>query len=1068
VSDFLAEAKVVVRPDTSRFRAELTEKLNLVTRGAAVAVPVTFVAAGGAAAAAASAAAATTAGLVAAQKTAGAAALGLTLDEDKLTRAYGAQAVILQSLSQRTAQLAGVQKGAAGASKGLLGAGTAAGKLDAALLGLRTAVGSAAVIGLSAISLGAIAAGKALRGMILATAQFEQELSTFRATTEATASQMAAVSEQALKLGADISLPAVSAADAAVAMTELARAGLTVEEAMAGAEGVLQLATAAQISNAEAAKLAANALNSFGLAGEQATEVADAFANAANAAQGSVTDIGIAFQQASAVARQVGLSLQDTTSILSLFAKNGLQGSDAGTSLRVALIRLVAPTKDARAEIQKLGLDIRDAQGNVRPDVFAQFGEATANLSPAARDASAALIFGQDAIRAVSIGAREGAEGLRIMQLEIAQTGTAAEVAAARTEGFTGAMEGLNSSLTTLGITLGGPINRTLTALAQGATTGTDAINRLTTAVGDLFAKVSNPPSQSRDFFGNLSQDVGDAISPVTRLRERFRDTIDVIDAGGLNATQRIRSLNKEIQALEAAAIGAEKGLAGPSPVTKELTGRIKELQAEIARLEMTGADLDRTLTSPIGRAIAKLEQVKAIRLGRGDVNTGGIQDLIDKLTLAAQEAGAATIKINGLPDGITRLEASTRGAAGGVDALTRALKQLGSQSAATQAELLRLQTEGGTPQQQIGVLQADIATQREIIAAAKKRGGPGTATAIEAARNQILSDQAKIDSLQSEIAAETKAAADAAKDKADEIAKNRLEATKSFLTAFDPAQQKILNQITTAGLTEWLGDDIKLQQALVAFLRNMVKQIQDRIKRLGLTGDALAAAKGAIKAANQFIFNVLNDIAQDEKAQQKRIQDLRDEQLATINQKLDFKIQIAQSQENIAKELRARRAKLAQITKELIAAKKEFGKNSVQWLELKAAQAEQIAAIKELEDQDKKKSGKSAQQFFFEQLQAQQGFAANLLGNLITGPTAGLVGVPSTPAAKAQATANAAQGKEGRGPTSGQAATTNDILLRIERQLRVLNGSQTAPEAGRQYKVGQAMMDGAGIPHGI
>jgi hypothetical protein len=59
-------------------------------------------------------------------------------------------------------------------------------------------------------------------------------------------------------------------------------------------------------------------------------------------------------------------------------------------------------------------------------------------------------------------------------------------------------------------------------------------------------------------------------------------------------------------------------------------------------------------------------------------------------------------------------------------------------------------------------------------------------------------------------------------------------------------------------------------------------------------------------------------------------------------------------------------------------------------------------------------------------------------------------------------------EGKAGGGPTSGQASTTNDLLVRILGQLKTLNGSQTAPEAGRQYKVGQAMMDGAGIPHGI
>jgi TP901 family phage tail tape measure protein len=383
-------------------------------------------------------------------------------------------------------------------------------KTDAALLGLRTAVGSTAVIGLGALALAAIVAGKAVSASIRNFAAFQQELSTFRVIAGATADQMRAVREEANRLGADIRLPAVSAADAAVAMTELARAGLTVQEAMAGAEGVLQLATAAQIDNAEAALITANALNSFGLAGDQAVRVADDLANAANAAQGSISDFGLAFRQSAAVARQVGLSLEDTTALLALFAKNGLQGSDAGTSLRVALLRLVNPTKRAREEIAKLGLDIRDAQGNLRADIFAQFGEATRNLTPAMRDAAAAIIFGQDAIRALSIGAREGADGLKIMQFQIDQTGTASEVAAARTEGLGGAFSGLSSGAETLSIRFG-------KLLSLGLTPTIETMSDMVAVVNEL-----------ADAFDGLATATLNVETPIGKIGDRLFDIVSV------------------------------------------------------------------------------------------------------------------------------------------------------------------------------------------------------------------------------------------------------------------------------------------------------------------------------------------------------------------------------------------------------------------------------------------------------------------------------------------------------------------------------------------------------------
>ncbi len=95
-----------------------------------------------------------------------------------------------------------------------------------------------------------------------------------------------------------------------------------------------------------------------------------------------------------------------------------------------------------------------------------------------------------------------------------------------------------------------------------------------------------------------------------------------------------------------------------------------------------------------------------------------------------------------------------------------------------------------------------------------------------------------------------------------------------------------------------------------------------------------------------------------------------------------------------------------------------------------------------------------------FDFLQAQQGFASNLLGNLIpSGATGGLVGGSPVSNALTPA-AGFADGQSKSGPTSGQAQTTNGILARILEQLKVLNGSQAAPEANRQAAWQRSTMD--------
>ena len=66
---------------------------------------------------------------------------------------------------------------------------------------------------------------------------YQSALNMMQAVSGATAEQMAQVADTAKALGADMSLPATSAADAAKAMTELAKAGLSVEQSMAAAKG---------------------------------------------------------------------------------------------------------------------------------------------------------------------------------------------------------------------------------------------------------------------------------------------------------------------------------------------------------------------------------------------------------------------------------------------------------------------------------------------------------------------------------------------------------------------------------------------------------------------------------------------------------------------------------------------------------------------------------------------------------------------------------------------------------------------------------------------------------------
>jgi hypothetical protein len=236
------------------------------------------------------------AALIAEMKVAQAAATkSLVGSSSASTAMAGALAGTTVAGKQASASLNGVHAGSKKAAQGMLSASSEANAARGALIGLAR-VTPVAVFGLGVIGTAAIAAGLAIKESVNAAAQLEQQLNIFQSVTGATGAEMAAVSAQAKALGGDLSLPATSANDAATAMTELAKAGLTVNDTLAASRGVMQLAAAANITAGQAATITATQLNAFGLAGSEATKITDLLAGASIAAQGEITDFAAAFQ----------------------------------------------------------------------------------------------------------------------------------------------------------------------------------------------------------------------------------------------------------------------------------------------------------------------------------------------------------------------------------------------------------------------------------------------------------------------------------------------------------------------------------------------------------------------------------------------------------------------------------------------------------------------------------------------------------------------------------------------------------------------------------------------------
>jgi TP901 family phage tail tape measure protein len=336
---------------------------------------------------------------------------------------------------------------------------------------------------LDKISTGMALVGGALLGIagaaVATAAKFDKQMSEVSAVTGATADSMEELRAAAIQAG---QATVFSAGEAAKAEAELAKAGISTADILGGAlRGALDLASAGSLDLAEAATIAANAMNTFGLSGGDVSHIADVLAAAANKSAADVHDLGLGLQQVGLVANQVGFSLEETVGLLAAFADRGLRGSDGATSLKTALQRLAAPTDKAAELMQDLGISMYDSSGQMvgAADIAGQLQDALKDLTPAQRNAALQTMFGSDAIRAANILYTEGARGVSDYINAVNDQGAASDMASEKLNNLAGDLEQLRGSLETFAINAGSGAGGGLRPVVQSVTNLVNALGNV-------------------------------------------------------------------------------------------------------------------------------------------------------------------------------------------------------------------------------------------------------------------------------------------------------------------------------------------------------------------------------------------------------------------------------------------------------------------------------------------------------------------------------------------------------------------------------------------------------------
>ncbi|MER5468040.1 phage tail tape measure protein [Streptomyces sp. NPDC002685] len=589
--------------------------------------------------------------------------------------------------------------------------------------GMRTAArstsqlaGAGATVGTAMVGAFAIAAASA--------ANFDKAMSQVRAATGASSQELGKLREAALKAGSATSF---SASQAAEAEAELARAGISTADIIGGAlKGSLDLAAAGQIDLAEAAVLSAQAMNSFNLKGKDMGHIADVLAAGAGKSATNVHDMGMAFRQASVVASQTGLSLEDTVGVLAEFAQGGLTGSDAGTSFKVMLQRLVPQSQEAADMMKKLGLSAYDTEGNFigMKATVGKMREAFSKLTPEARNSAMATIFGSDAVRAAAILYKGGEAGVRTWIKGVNDTAYATRTAGIQTDNLAGDLERLRGAIEVALIQSGSGANSALRGMAQWITKVVDAYNSL-------------PPELQRTVTGLTG--IGGAallvVSGVLLMLPRIAATRAALASMGITAARTRTALGTfgKVSAVIA-------GIAAVAYAASELKKQLRDAPPSTSKLANSLLTLGQSgkksgeLTSKFGDDLGKLND--AVKQVAHPSVTDRLHHMSEDWQLMSDhslidpsqnmELGDAKNLITGIDEALTSLVQN-----GATEEADAAFKALAKTLDGTSPEKFKSLLHGYTD------VLAETDTQGKLAAGSQKKLGDEASITAEALKNQ-------------------------------------------------------------------------------------------------------------------------------------------------------------------------------------------------------------------------------------------------------------------------------------------------------------------------------------------
>ena len=405
---------------------------------------------------------------------------------------------------------------------------------------------------------------------------FEAQMKKVQAISGASGAEFDALTEKAKEMGAATQF---SATEAGQALQYMAMAGWKTDQMLSGIPGIMDLAAASGEDLGRVSDIVTNALTAFGLKAEDSGHFADVLAQASSNSNTNVSMMGETFKYVAPLAGALKYSVEDTALAIGLMANAGVQGEQAGTSLRAIMTRLVDPPADAAKALAQLGVTVKNSDGTVKPfrQTMKELRSAFSDLTDSQRAQMVSSIAGQEAMSGFfALLNTSDSDFDKLTSAIDSSSGAAHRQAEIMNDNLKGDMKSLSSVWESLQLEfMEGPASKGLRSFVQG--------------VRDDIAKFKSYISDGFDI-----SDVGRLVADVlTQLKNKFIefDGVGSILAGGALAAGLYKIIG-----LTRKAVDAVKGLAGMrkggGPIDRSGPSSAREMVVNAATVIVNGKSI--------------------------------------------------------------------------------------------------------------------------------------------------------------------------------------------------------------------------------------------------------------------------------------------------------------------------------------------------------------------------------------------------------------------------------------------------------------------------------------------